>query len=182
MSDVKLLVYDLSKTYGNVEWWTSWLPGPKLNGIWHTSLVLYGKEIDYGQKGVIIRDQGEEKDEPVKIYDLGFTKETYRTILGFVEMLNRTQFQGKNYNVVKNNCHCFTNTVVKNILKKQIPEYLRNLPRDVISAAIVNAIAVGSQSDYIRESGGVTKEGANKLRYYTTESVLTMAHKENVRR
>lgn len=52
---VKLYVYDLSN--GLARQLSLQLTGKQINGIWHTSVVVFGKEIFYGQ-GVCITPPG----------------------------------------------------------------------------------------------------------------------------
>ena len=55
MSSVKLYVYDLSK--GLARQLSLQMTGKQIDGIWHTSVVVFGQEIFYGQ-GISITAPG----------------------------------------------------------------------------------------------------------------------------
>lgn len=55
MSSVKLYVYDLSN--GLARQLSLQMTGRQIDGIWHTSVVVFGKEVFYGQ-GISITAPG----------------------------------------------------------------------------------------------------------------------------
>ncbi|KAJ3010466.1 hypothetical protein NUW54_g2473 [Trametes sanguinea] len=71
MAKVQLYVYDLSN--GLAKTLSRQLTGRQIDGIWHTSVVVFGKEIFYGQ-GICITQPGmSHHGKPLHIIDMGET-------------------------------------------------------------------------------------------------------------
>lgn len=48
--NVELYIYDL--THGTARMMSKVLLGRQLDGVWHTSVVIYGREIFYSSRGI----------------------------------------------------------------------------------------------------------------------------------
>jgi hypothetical protein len=71
MAPVQLYVYDLSN--GLAKQLSAQLTGRQIDGIWHTSIVVFGKEVYYGQ-GISTSLPGRSHHgQPLQIIDLGET-------------------------------------------------------------------------------------------------------------
>jgi PPPDE putative peptidase domain len=62
MSSVKLYVYDLSN--GLARQLSLQMTGKQIDGVWHTSVVIFGKEVFYGQ-GISITAPGKSHVCPI---------------------------------------------------------------------------------------------------------------------
>ena len=174
MAEVELRVYDLTDEYPGSRKIFNIFPGPELKGIWHSSLVVHGHEIDYGQRGVCIVPDGTVQEEPAHKIKLGKTNYNFSTIKQFAQLLARNQFRKENYNVLVNNCHCFSKILVKNILKKDLPVFLTHLPYNVAAACLGKLAALGSHSNPEKEK--------NALKYSEVSRPISgkLVEKENV--
>lgn len=73
MSSVQLYVYDLSN--GMARMMSLPLTGKQIDGIWHTSIVVYGREIYYGQGISECRPGMSHHGRPLQVIDFGKTGE-----------------------------------------------------------------------------------------------------------
>lgn len=117
MAAVELYVYDLSK--GMARQFGAALTGRNIEGIWcvlesqsayheltrrrHTSLVLYGLEIFFGQ-GIDIAQPGRtHHGAPDRRLDMGQTTMDKQSVLSYIEGLKR-RYTAANYHLLDFNC------------------------------------------------------------------------------
>ncbi|CAL1713052.1 unnamed protein product [Somion occarium] len=113
---VQLYVYDLNRR--------------NLNR--HTSVVVFGREIFYGQ-GISITHPGQSHHgNPLRMVDVGQTdidEETFEEYL--TEM--RQHYTADKYHLLDFNCNSFTNDVVGFLTGGSIPDWIKDLPSDFLS-------------------------------------------------
>ncbi|KAF9219270.1 DUF862-domain-containing protein [Gyrodon lividus] len=129
-TQVKLYVYDLSN--GLARQLSMQLTGRQIDGIWHTSVVVFGKEIFYGQ-GISIALPGKSHHgSPLRIIDIGETAIDEET---FEEYLNqmRENYTADKYHLLDFNCNSFTNDCIGFLTGGSIPDYIKSLPIDFLS-------------------------------------------------
>ncbi|KAI9058199.1 DUF862-domain-containing protein [Trametes sanguinea] len=130
MAKVQLYVYDLSN--GLAKTLSRQLTGRQIDGIWHTSVVVFGKEIFYGQ-GICITQPGmSHHGKPLHIIDMGETsidEETFNEYLA--EM--REHYTADKYHLLDFNCNSFTNDCVGFLTGGSIPSWIKDLPSDFLS-------------------------------------------------
>ncbi|CAE6457816.1 unnamed protein product, partial [Rhizoctonia solani] len=127
MSQVQLYVYDLSG--GLAKALSMQMTGKQIDGIWHTSVVVFGKEIFYGQ-GINTTAPGHSHHgRPLQIVDFG---ETAIDEVTFNDYLNEIR---EHYTADKANfnCNSFTNDVIGFLTGEHIPSWIRDLPADFLS-------------------------------------------------
>ncbi|KAJ9082623.1 hypothetical protein DSO57_1002569 [Entomophthora muscae] len=127
---VKLYVYDLSN--GLAKSLSLSLTGKFMEGIWHTSVVVYGKEIYYGQGIYMVEPGSTHHGEPLKIVDLGSTSIPPEVFFEYLEELKNTYTQDK-YHVIDFNCNNFSNEVVAFLNGSEIPSYIQSLPAEFMA-------------------------------------------------
>ncbi|EUD69037.1 hypothetical protein C922_00729 [Plasmodium inui San Antonio 1] len=133
--NVKLKIYDLSK--GMVKLWSPFLIGKQINGVWHTAVWVYDMEYFYGG-GIMCLAPTEFESyydiQPVNVVDMGITELEQSH---FHEYLNGIQpnFTVEKYNLVNWNCNNFTNEVCNFLVGKNIPQYILDTPKEVMSTA-----------------------------------------------
>jgi len=71
MAPVKLYIYDLSN--GLAKQLSGQLTGRQIDGIWHTSIVVFGKEVFYGQGIATTLPGRSHHGQPLQVVDLGET-------------------------------------------------------------------------------------------------------------
>ncbi|GAW83560.1 hypothetical protein, conserved [Plasmodium gonderi] len=132
---VKLKIYDLSR--GMVKMWSPLLIGKQINGVWHTAVWVYDMEYFYGG-GIMCLAPNEFESyydiKPVDIVDMGIT-ELHQSY--FHEYLNGIQpnFTVDKYNLVNWNCNNFTNEICNFLVGKNIPQYILDTPKEVMSTS-----------------------------------------------
>ncbi|CCM04945.1 uncharacterized protein FIBRA_07142 [Fibroporia radiculosa] len=137
---VQIYVYDLSN--GLSRQLSRQLTGKQLDGIWHTSVVVFGREIFYGQ-GILEASPGKSHHgKPLQIVDMGETaidEDTFNEYL--VEMRQHytadkepTSVPFVTYKVFAEfNCNSFTNDCVGFLTGGSIPAWIKDLPSDFLS-------------------------------------------------
>ncbi|KAJ9126117.1 hypothetical protein QFC24_002390 [Naganishia onofrii] len=130
MSKVLLYVYDLSG--GLARQLSLPLTGKFIEGIWHTSVVVYGREIYYGQ-GILESLPGKtHHGQPVRQIDCGVTEIPEDMFNEYLDDL-RSSYTASKYHLLDFNCNSFTADVVGFLTGNEIPEWITNLPSEFLS-------------------------------------------------
>ena len=118
---VELNVYDLSG--GMAKQHSRQLTGIQIEGIWHTGLVIHGKEYYYPGSS-ISQDQPActPFGKPHKTIMLGETEVHEEMLLEILKESLCEQFSEKNFNLMNNNGNTFTNEFAEMLLGEGIPE------------------------------------------------------------
>ncbi|CAM0140013.1 hypothetical protein VKS41_007315 [Umbelopsis sp. WA50703] len=130
MTSVKLYVYDLSQ--GMAKQMSLGLTGRQIDGIWHTSVVVFGQEYYYGQ-GIMNSIPGTTPHgQPIQVVDMG---ETHLTEEIFIEYLNSisSEFTAEKYHLLDFNCNTFTNDICQFLTGASIPDHITDLPADFLN-------------------------------------------------
>ncbi|XP_034242961.1 uncharacterized protein LOC117646237, partial [Thrips palmi] len=115
----------------------SGLLGRQLDGVWHTSIVVYGREYYFGSSGVQDSDpSGTILGNPLKTVDLGNTFIPKQTFLDYITELNESTFRGSTYDLFSHNCNNFSNELAQFLVGQEIPKYILDLPQEVLSTPI----------------------------------------------
>jgi len=136
-SKVQLYVYDLSN--GMARQMSSMLLGTQINGVWHTSVAVYEKEIFYGQ-GIHITWQGQTPyGLPVHIIDIGETEVDEETFHEYLQEM-RQQYTADKYHLLDFNCNTFTDECVGFLTGGTIPSWIKDLPAVLMSTPLGAAL------------------------------------------
>ncbi|KAJ3225124.1 hypothetical protein HK099_007329 [Clydaea vesicula] len=115
------------------------LTGMQINGIWHTSVVCFGKEVFFGQ-GIQQCPPGRSgHGQPIEIIDMGETELTTDVYNDFLNEINGFWSADK-YHLLDNNCNTFSNEVCNFLVGKNIPDYIVGLPAEVMNTPFGAAI------------------------------------------
>mmetsp|Transcript_11467 Transcript_11467/g.18462 ORF Transcript_11467/g.18462 Transcript_11467/m.18462 type:complete len:599 (-) Transcript_11467:211-2007(-) len=128
---VQIYIYDLSQ--GMASMYSQALIGKQVDGIWHTSIIVYEKEYFYGG-GVQSDNPGQTPyGSPVRKIDMGFTQIPQSV---FHEFLNEVapRFSPSKYDLFKHNCNTFANEAMQFLNGQNIPEYITGLPEDFLNS------------------------------------------------
>lgn len=147
--EVFLYVYDLS--YGLASALSPTLLGKPVDGIWHTSVVVYGKEIFYGSHGITHCDPGRTAlGEPRQKVSMGLTSVTEDELFSYLKLLSVSTFRGNEYRLFDHNCNTFSNHITNYLTGRGIPNHILQLPAEVESTSIgsllkpaLNSLSVG---------------------------------------
>ncbi|KAI5170073.1 desumoylating isopeptidase 1 [Pancytospora epiphaga] len=126
--EVFLRVYDLSK--GAAKVLSKQLLGFEIDGIWHTSIEIYGNEY-YFQNGLMIQTVGTTPyGSFVERISLGHTNCSRASLEEYFE-LSRNHWTPESYDLFENNCNNFSNYLTDFLLQRSIPSYILELPKKV---------------------------------------------------
>ncbi|OCH87713.1 DUF862-domain-containing protein [Obba rivulosa] len=157
-SKVQLYVYDLSN--GLAKQLSMPLTGKQIDGVWHTSVVVFGKEIFYGQ-GICITPPGQSHHgRPLQIVDMGETaidEETFQEYL--TEM--RQHYTAEKYHLLDFNCNSFTNDCIGFLTGESIPAWIKDLPSDFLSTPFGAALRPTIDAMFRRPAPGVAPAPAS---------------------
>ncbi|KAM7257728.1 hypothetical protein ACFE04_013469 [Oxalis oulophora] len=130
-SKVILNVYDLSGGLAK-QLSTSFL-GKAIEGIWHTGLVVYGNEYFFGG-GIQHEPAGQTMyGTPLKVIDLGVTHIPKDVFESYLQEIS-PRYTAETYNLMAHNCNNFSNEVANFLVSKGIPDYILQLPNEVLSS------------------------------------------------
>jgi len=129
---VTLHMYDLSD--GLARTVSPWLLGQQMGGIWHTGIVVQGRE--YYFSGDIYHDEpgGTRFGSPTKRIPLGFTLCLPSELRSFLVHVIRPEFTRQAYSVLHHNCNHFTDRVSMHLIGRHIPEEVLRLPEAAANA------------------------------------------------
>ncbi|KAJ8650753.1 hypothetical protein MRB53_003776 [Persea americana] len=128
---VTLNVYDLSQ--GLARQLSVTFLGKAIEGIWHTGLVVYGNEYFFGG-GIQQTPAGTTQyGAPVKIVDLGVTHVPQQLFEEYLQEIS-PRYTAETYNLLHHNCNNFTNEVAQFLVGATIPDYILQLPNEVMSS------------------------------------------------
>ncbi|XP_075231872.1 uncharacterized protein LOC142330480 isoform X10 [Lycorma delicatula] len=106
----------------------------KIEGIWHTAIVVYGRETFYGSQGITTCEPGGTiLGQPLRIIPLGKTYIPRAVFDDYIHCLGRSTFRGKNYDLLKHNCNNFSNELSQFLVGQPIPQYILSLPENILS-------------------------------------------------
>lgn len=123
---VSLHLYDLSRGIAQVL--SPWLLKEQLEGVWHTGIVVYGKEYYFG--GDIYYDTPAKTGfgTPRIAIHLGTTLRQKDELHAFIVDELKPLFTREAYDAARNNCNHFTDRVSMYLVGKHIPEEVLRQP------------------------------------------------------
>jgi len=128
---VSLNVYDLSQ--GLARQLSMTFLGKAIEGIWHTGVVVYGNEYYFGG-GIQHCSAGVTPyGTPLKVVDLGVTHVPKDVFESYLEEIS-PRYTAETYSLLTHNCNNFSNEVAQFLVGATIPEYILNLPNEVMSS------------------------------------------------
>eukprot|EP00397_Hematodinium_sp_SG-2012_P015569 GEMP01015858.1.p1 GENE.GEMP01015858.1~~GEMP01015858.1.p1 ORF type:complete len:711 (+),score=105.61 GEMP01015858.1:53-2134(+) len=122
--DVELWLYDL--TGGKLSWASSFLLGKKVEGIWHSSIVVFGKEYWFGGRCFESLPGSTAFGQPVKMIALSPTMRSRKDLWDHISRKLSRQFTSSSYDVLKNNCNHFSNKIAWFLNHAPIPDDIAN--------------------------------------------------------
>lgn len=128
---VCLNVYDLSQ--GLARQLSTTFLGKAIEGIWHTGVVVYGNEYYFGG-GIQHSPTGTTPyGSPVKTVDLGVTHVPQALFEEYLQEIS-PRYTAETYSLLKHNCNNFSNEVTQFLVGSTIPDYILQLPNEVMNS------------------------------------------------
>ena len=133
MAEVVLQVYDL--TGGMAKMMSLPLLGKQVDGIWHTSVVIFGREYYFG--GGICSDipLNTPYGTPVERIPMGTSSRTQSDFTRFLQCVSH-RFTMDSYHIVEHNCNNFTDECMRFLVDKGIPAHITGLPADLLATPL----------------------------------------------
>lgn len=134
---VRLYIYDLSN--GQAKKMSLQFLGIQVDGIWHTSVVAYGREHYFQRQILSVPIGSHDYGAPVQILEMGNTHVPEEIFITYLEELSE-KYNQNTYDLMRNNCNHFSNDAVNLLLSKNIPAYILNLPDAVMNTPMYQLI------------------------------------------
>ncbi|KFH46895.1 Desumoylating isopeptidase-like protein [Hapsidospora chrysogenum ATCC 11550] len=131
--DVHLLVYDLSR--GMARQMSMGLLGFQLDAIYHTSILLRGREYVYDGAIISIAPGSSHLGQPMEKLHLGTTDLTMDIIEEYLDSV-RSIFTLEAYDLFRHNCNNFTDSFANFLLGKGIPSHIVNMPQAAMDSPL----------------------------------------------
>ncbi|XP_039013798.1 desumoylating isopeptidase 1-like isoform X2 [Hibiscus syriacus] len=129
--NVTLNLYDLSQ--GLALQLSTTLLGKAIEGIWHTGVVVYGKEYYFGG-GIQHALVGTTSyGKPIRVIDLGVTHVSEDVFEMYLQEIS-PRYTAETYSLLTHNCNNFSNEVAQFLVGSGIPDYILQLPNEVMSS------------------------------------------------
>ncbi|KAJ3423469.1 desumoylating isopeptidase [Anaeramoeba flamelloides] len=123
---VSLHVYDLSMGFAKVL--SPMFIGKQIDGIYHSAVVVYGREYFYGG-GICDGTPGRTPfGNPIKSEEIGETVIPKDVFVKFLRNISMN-YTFEAYDLITNNCNNFSNEVCEFLTGNQIPSYILDLPK-----------------------------------------------------
>jgi len=131
--DVNMYQYDIS--HGAAKSFVKFMTGIDLEGIWHTSVVVYGYEF-YFQGGIVCSTpETSIHGKSYKKNFLGKTKKTKEELITFLKSI-KNKYTCENYHFLKHNCNHFTDEVLKFLLNEGLSDEFLNQQNSISNTAL----------------------------------------------
>lgn len=136
---VELYIYDLTKGMASIM--SQVLIGRHIDGVWHTAIVVYGREYFFGPSGIqSVRPGTTLLDEPQRVERIGETYLPYSVFLEYINGLGTSTFAPGTYSLLKHNCNTFTEEVSNFLVGRGIPKYILDLPEEILQTPVGQAL------------------------------------------
>ncbi|XP_043707171.1 desumoylating isopeptidase 1 [Telopea speciosissima] len=128
---VTLNVYDLSQ--GLARQLSTTFLGKAIEGIWHTGIIVYESEYYFGG-GIQHSPVGKTPyGSPIRVVDLGVTHVPKEVFEEYLQEIS-PRYTAETYSLLTHNCNNFTNEVAQFLVGANIPDYILQLPNEVMNS------------------------------------------------
>jgi len=137
---VQVYIYDL--TQGMARSLGPALLGRPLDGVWHTAIVVYGKEYFFGGSGIQwCGPGGTVMGQPGSVEDLGETDIPESVFQDYLSNQGRDRFRGDKYDLFHHNCNNFSNETAQFLVGRGIPQHIIDLPGEILRTPMGQMLA-----------------------------------------
>ncbi|KAM3140731.1 hypothetical protein pb186bvf_007136 [Paramecium bursaria] len=130
---VVLNMYDLSQ--GMAKQFSPIFLGKQIDAIWHTGIVVYGKEYYFGGGICASYPKQTGYGYPIEERPLGETEIPQVVFEDFLRSISSSYTMEK-YDLFTNNCNNFTNECCQFLLGQGIPEHITGLPQEFLNTQL----------------------------------------------
>jgi len=137
---VQVYIYDL--TQGMARTLGPALIGRPLDGVWHTAVVVYGREYFFGGSGIeFCNPGGTMLGQPLQVEDLGETEITEDLFQDYLRTQSQDRFRGDKYDLFRHNCNNFSHETAQFLVGKGIPQHILDLPNEIMATPLGQMLA-----------------------------------------
>jgi len=137
---VQVYIYDL--TQGMARTMGPALIGRPLDGVWHTAVVVFGKEYFFGGSGIeFCNPGGTQLGQPLKVEDLGETQINEDLFQDYLRTQSQDRFRGDRYDLLRHNCNNFSHETAQFLVGKGIPQHILDLPSEIMATPLGQMLA-----------------------------------------
>lgn len=137
---VQVYIYDL--TQGMARSLGPALLGRPLDGVWHTAIVVHGKEYFFGGGGIEwCRPGGTMMGNPLQVEDLGETQIDSELFQDYLRTQSEDRFRGDRYDLFRHNCNNFSNETALFLVGRGIPQHILDLPNEILATPMGQMLA-----------------------------------------
>jgi len=157
---VQVYIYDL--TQGMARTMGPALIGRPLDGVWHTAVVVFGKEYFFGGSGIeFCNPGGTQLGQPLKVEDLGETEINETLFQDYLRTQSQDRFRGDRYDLLRHNCNNFSHETAQFLVGKGIPQHILDLPNEIMATPLGQMLAPMIQQ--MTPSGNSLPMGGNGI-------------------
>lgn len=131
-SGTPVMFYQYDLTQGMAKSFGKMLIGRPVEGIWHTAVVVFGKEYFYGGGIQIGSPKQTPYGIPVKEVKFGYTDKDMATFEKYLKTID-SKFSTDTYDVLKHNCNHFTDNALYYLTGKHLPNAILNQHEQLLS-------------------------------------------------
>ncbi|CAH0723065.1 unnamed protein product, partial [Brenthis ino] len=136
---VELYIYDLS--HGLASILSPAIIGQQVEGVWHTSIVVYEREYFYGGGGVTsCAPGGTQLGAPQQVERLGTTYVPFPVFNEYIQGLATSTYTGAAYHLLEHNCNHFSDAVAEFLCGARVPKHVAAQP-DALPPPLRRALA-----------------------------------------
>ncbi|XP_063825198.1 uncharacterized protein LOC135074755 isoform X1 [Ostrinia nubilalis] len=129
---VELYIYDL--TNGMASLLSPAIIGRQIEGVWHTSIVVYEREFFYGGSGVTsCAPGGTQLGPPHQTERLGETFVPFQVFVDYIQGLATTSYTPSAYRLLEHNCNHFSEEVAQFLCGAHVPKHIVNQQEHLLS-------------------------------------------------
>ncbi|CAK1547369.1 unnamed protein product [Leptosia nina] len=176
---VDLYIYDLTNGLASVL--SPSILGHKVEGVWHTAIVVYDREYFYGGSGIASFAPGSTQlGAPHQVERLGHTCVPFQLFNEYIEGLATSTYAGSAYHLFEHNCNHFSDEVAQFLCGAHVPKHIlsqaeRDLPaplRMALSSLLGQLVPDGTQAVY---ANGVRHSRQDSPDYLTLNNQIEEA-------
>ncbi|XP_045497438.1 uncharacterized protein LOC123695586 isoform X1 [Colias croceus] len=176
---VDLYIYDLTNGLASVL--SPTIIGRKIEGVWHTSIVVFEREYFYGASGITSCAPGSTQlGAPLQVERLGSTFVPFQVFNEYIEGLATSTYNGSAYHLLEHNCNSFSEEVAQFLCGGHVPKHIisqaeRDLPaplRMALTSMLGQLVPGGTQAVY---ANGVRHSRQDSPEYLTLNNQIEEA-------
>ncbi|XP_076938395.1 uncharacterized protein LOC143606538 [Bidens hawaiensis] len=107
--------------------------GKAIEAIWHTGVVVYGTEYYFGAGIQQVPAGTAPYGTPLRVIDLGVTHVPKDVFEMYLQEIS-PRYTQETYSLMRHNCNNFSNEIAQFLVGASIPDYILNLPNEVMSS------------------------------------------------